>query len=101
MAVGEDLVPPIEPMADESRATDNGWPRIMRAGDLDITVYQPQVEAWDDNRIRSRAAVAVKSKASPQPVYGVVWFSARTDVDRENRLVERREEPPDPGRGWA
>jgi hypothetical protein len=74
-------------MADERVATDNGWPRVITAGDLRVTVYQPQVESWDNDRIRSRAAVAVQTSASAVPIYGVVWLTARTDVDRENRLV--------------
>jgi hypothetical protein len=29
----------------------------------------------------------VQTAASGQPIYGVAWFSARTDVDKERRLV--------------
>jgi hypothetical protein len=78
---------PAGPLVDDQAMTDNGWPRVVSAGDLQVTIYQPQVEAWDDDRIRSRAAVSVRTAASAVPIYGVVWFSARTDVDRENRLV--------------
>jgi hypothetical protein len=74
-------------MVDAQVATDNGWPRVMAAGDLQVTVYQPQVESWSGNKIRSRAAVSIKTGASPLPTFGVVWLSARTEVDRENRLV--------------
>lgn len=87
MAVGEDTFPDGEPMVDDRASTDNGWPRVITAGNLQVTVYQPQVESWDNDRIRSRAAVSVQSSASAVPVYGVVSLSARTDVDRENRLV--------------
>ena len=87
MYVGQDWPGAMEPMADDRLATDNGWPRAFTAGDHQVTVYQPQVESWDNDRIRSRAAVAVQTKASAVPFYGIVWLSARTDVDRENRLV--------------
>src|SRR5262249_33744931 len=36
---------------------------------------------------KAQAAMAMESKASPQPTFGVVWFSARTEVDKENRVV--------------
>jgi hypothetical protein len=73
--------------AEAADPADVGWPRAITAGDLTVTLYQPQVESWDENQIRSRAAVAVQTKESAVPVYGVVWLTARTDVDRETRLV--------------
>lgn len=104
--VGEDIPAATEPMADDRVTTDNGWPRMFTAGSYQVTIYQPQVESWDSDRIRSRAAVAVQTKASAVPFYGVVWLAARTDVDRENRLVtlndiqvERAEFPSKPDRG--
>jgi hypothetical protein len=97
---------PGEPLAGDQSSTDNGWPRVISAGGLQVTVYQPQVESWDNDRIRSRAAVSVQTSASVVPVYGVVWLTARTDVDRENRLVtlndisvERASFPSQPDRG--
>ena len=73
--------------APSSTDTDNGWPRTMSSGTDQITIYQPQIESWDQNVLAARAAVSVQSGASSQPVYGVVWFSARTEVDKENRVV--------------
>ena len=92
-------------MIDEHVATDNGWPRVFTEGSLRVTVYQPQVESWTNARLRSRAAVSAETPASATPLYGVVSLSARTDVDRENRLVtlndvqvERAEFPAHPER---
>ena len=31
--------------------------------------------------------MAVESQASPEPRYGVMWFTARTQVDKESRMV--------------
>jgi hypothetical protein len=69
------------------QATDIGWPRQIQQGGNTITIYQPQVERWDGNQLQSRAAVAVETPASAQPTYGVIWLSARTEVDKERRLV--------------
>jgi hypothetical protein len=66
---------------------DEGWPQIVQSRGNTITIYQPQVETWQDNLLKARAAVSVSTKASAQPVYGVVFFTARTSVDRSNGVV--------------
>src|SRR5690349_14407202 len=66
---------------------ESAWPHRIDAGDQTILVYQPQVESWTGAQLSGRAAVSVESKASPQPSYGVIWFSARTEVDKTTRLV--------------
>lgn len=71
----------------DDRATDLGWPRQIQQDGNTITIYQPQIERWDGNQLQSRAAVAVETPASPQPIYGVIWLSARTEVDKDRRLV--------------
>jgi hypothetical protein len=42
-------------------------------------------------RLHARAAVSVETTASPVERFGVVWFSARADVDKANRLVSLAE----------
>jgi len=63
------------------------WPREATEGGRTYTVYQPQIEKWDGTRLHARAAVSVESQASPVQHFGVVWFSARADVDKVSRLV--------------
>ncbi|MGH9843858.1 MAG: hypothetical protein ACREEM_34415 [Blastocatellia bacterium] len=67
--------------------TDKGWPRTFTSGATSFAVYQPQTEHWKDNRLEARAAVAVSAGQSRQPAYGVIWFAARTEIDKLNRLV--------------
>jgi hypothetical protein len=64
-----------------------GWPRSFDDGGTKITVYQPQLERWDHVTLDARAAVAIEPQGASQPVYGVVWFSSRTEIDKEQRLV--------------
>jgi hypothetical protein len=66
---------------------EHGWPRTFDEGGLKFTLYQPQLEKWDGTRLLGRSAVSVESAASPQPVYGVVWIVARTEIDKEERVV--------------
>jgi hypothetical protein len=63
------------------------WPRQLTSGDNTLSVFQPQYESWDQGRLSGRAAVAVENQVAPQPTYGVIWFTARTAVDKESRMV--------------
>src|SRR3989475_12293892 len=63
------------------------WPRQLASGDNTFSLFQPQYESWDQGRLSGRAAVAVEDRVSSQPRYGVIWFTARTEVDKEARMV--------------
>src|SRR5256885_15125674 len=63
------------------------WPRQLASGDNTFSVFQPQYESWDQGRLSGRAAVAVENQVAPQPTYGVIWFTARSEVDKESRMV--------------
>ena len=77
---------PAREMQAESRV-DEAWPRKASRGDETITMYQPQVEAWEGDEVRAYAALALVSKTKKTTKYGVVWFTARTEVDKVNRQV--------------
>jgi len=71
-----------------AQAPDVAWPREVKAPDgTVITVYQPQLERWADNRLSARAAVSVKPQGAAEPHYGVIELSARTQVDKSADLV--------------
>jgi hypothetical protein len=63
------------------------WPRQFQSGTTAFTVYQPQVESWQWRNLSGRVAVSVKDAASPQEQFGVVWFTAQTNVNRAGNLV--------------
>src|SRR5262249_47647198 len=79
--------PAAESAADGPPQGDAGWARKFTADGYTNTVYQPPVEKWEQNRLEARAAVAIETKASPQPDYGVALLTARTEVDKENQQV--------------
>ena len=70
--------------AAQTRTTDNGWPRKFAIGTNSVAVYQPQTEEWSGNSFSARAAIAITESSGKQPLYGVVWFAARADVDQVN-----------------
>ena len=71
----------------QTKATDNGWPRKFAVGTNNVAIYQPQIEEWTGNSFAARAAMAITQTSSKQPLYGVLWFTARAEVDKPNRLV--------------
>lgn len=63
------------------------WPRIHEENGLTISTYQPQIEKWEGDDIESRMAVGIQTAGAKSPVYGVVWMSAKADVDKAARIV--------------
>ncbi len=70
-----------------AKTIEGEWPRTMTSGSDTFLVYQPQVDKWEGNRIELYSAVELKTGKDGAPTYGVVWFNARTEVDKINRLV--------------
>jgi hypothetical protein len=56
-----------------------------------ISIYQPQLESWTGNLLDAYAAVAIKTPGTAGTNYGVIWFTARTEVDKVNRVVSLSE----------
>src|ERR1051325_11013443 len=71
----------------QTKANDHGWPRKFAIGNNNVAVYQPQIEEWTGNSFAARAAMAITQSSSKQPLYGVLWFTARAEIDKVNRLV--------------
>lgn len=66
---------------------DGNWPRQIDTDSIHLVIYQPQVESWNDNRIEARSAVIVTRAGDAAQIFGMVSIHARTDVDKETRLV--------------
>jgi hypothetical protein len=63
------------------------WPSRFYVGDDAFTVYPPQLERWERDRLEGRAAVAVQPAGTERPLFGAVSVSARTDIDRSSGMV--------------
>ena len=82
--------PPAQTKAAPAPATppiDGTWPREVKTSIGVVTLYQPQVDNWDGVQVEFRSAVSVKANAEAPPVYGVVWGTTHTNVDKDARLV--------------
>lgn len=76
-----------EIVVSDAAANDQGWPRVISSEGTTIRVYQPQVDTWKGNRLSAYSAVSVETSRTTQMTYGVIYFTARTEVDKTNRLV--------------
>ncbi len=63
------------------------WPRQLVYQGAKIAIYQPQLESWTGNMLDAYAAVSIKTEHTNKTDYGVIWFTARTEVDKVNRVV--------------
>ena len=70
---------------------DESWPRTATHGEETISMYQPQLEGWEGDELQAYAALALVSKSDKTTKYGVLWFTARTEVDKVNRQVTLQE----------
>ena len=87
--------PPAAPMAAPANtpvaappAPADPWPRDIAIDKADALIYQPQVESWTGNALAWRVAVALRPAGRKDETFGVLWGTARTDVDRGTRSVE-------------
>ncbi len=67
--------------------TPDPWPRTAELSGVKYTIYQPQIDSWDGFTLKAHTALAIKALNDQQPTYGVIFFQARTLVDRDERLV--------------
>ena len=63
------------------------WPRDVSIANAAVLVYQPQVNSWVGNQIDMRMAAALKPTGATQETFGVIFATARTQVDKANRTV--------------
>jgi hypothetical protein len=63
------------------------WPRVVDLTGAQVLVYQPQINSWNNNLLDFRAALALKKDGSKDQAFGVIFATARTQVDRVNRAV--------------
>ena len=67
------------------------WPRklVLGSGSAMTTflIYQPQLDSWSGVTLEGHAAVSAQPAGAKDPTFGVIWFTARTDVDKVNRVV--------------
>ncbi|HWI56124.1 MAG TPA: hypothetical protein VNZ22_02770, partial [Bacillota bacterium] len=82
-AVRAQTLPPGQPINPATLT----WPRFFATNNYEFAVYQPSIDQWPGNQLDGRLVVAVRPAGTSNETYGVVFFQARTDIDKVNRLV--------------
>jgi hypothetical protein len=75
--------------SDIASPDDPGWPRVFQNKGTELTIYQPQVDFWNDYKdLQFRCAISIETGDSKQEKVGVVEIHAETIVDHDSRTVE-------------
>ena len=75
------------PAVDTALGQAEVWPRTVPLGQGSVTVYSPQVDEFDGETIRFRAALAYREKQGSEPVFGAGWFEAPVTKSRAGDAV--------------
>lgn len=55
---------------------DAGWPRVVKDGQTEVVVFQPQPDSLDGVTLHSRVAVSIKRPQDKAPLFGALWLVA-------------------------
>lgn len=64
------------------------WPHTFSSPVGSVTIYEPQVDSFNQTTLTSHAAVSIVPTGQTAPVFGAMWFSAQVQTDRDNRTVQ-------------
>ncbi len=76
------------PAAASTSPTADAWPRIFESNGFTVTVYPPTLESWDARTLAGTCAFSRGPVGGKTLTYGTFSFTASTEVNRLNRLVE-------------
>ena len=63
------------------------WPSQFAQQGVAFTIYPPQLDRWQDDRLQARAVVSVQAQGARQPVFGVLSLSGHTEVNAVSGAV--------------
>ncbi len=71
-----------------SLMAQNTWPKEMKLADgTALTIYQPQPESLNGNKITGRSAISIKKTPSAEPVFGAIFYSGTFTTDKNSRMA--------------
>ena len=67
---------------------DGNWPKEIKVkSGAAITIYQPQPESLQGDKLIGRAAFSAKEKPGDELIFGVFWYTAFLATDRDTRMA--------------
>ena len=67
--------------------TPDPWPKTTEFSGAKYTIYQPQLDSWDEYNFAAHAAVSVQPVGATEPQFGVISVTATTWINRTSRTV--------------
>jgi hypothetical protein len=65
-----------------------GWPKeIPFKNGGKVTIYQPQLEKFEGNKLWGHAAISVNETAKSEAVYGAIFFTSYMSTDKNSRTA--------------
>jgi hypothetical protein len=78
------------PEAASAASAQYPWPNQFNDNGQAFTLYPPQLDRWQGDRLEARTAVSVQSPGAEKPIFGTVWLSARTEMDSATGMTTVR-----------
>ena len=67
------------------------WPKsFITDKGLLISIYQPTVESFTGNLLKSRSVISILADGDDDPVFGVAWITDTVETDLSKRVVTIR-----------
>lgn len=63
-----------------------GWPREIETKDGIVTLYQPQLDSFNNDVLEGRMAISIKPK-DEEMIFCAVWFKGKMSTDFDERIV--------------
>ncbi len=63
------------------------WPKAIISNGNTIKIYQPTVESYSGDIVKSRGAFSILEKGKTDPVFGALWTTATLQTNRSNRTA--------------
>ena len=72
------------------RADGTAWPRRFDSPSGSFVIYQPQPESLNGTLLSCRTAFSLLKSGEQNPIFGVIWFTERLQIDRDSSFVDAR-----------
>ena len=63
------------------------WPKEISYSGTTIKIYQPQIDSYSGNIVKTRGAFSILEKGKTEPVFGALWTTAQLQTDRVKRTA--------------
>ena len=71
----------------QAQRQDQKWPYTFSSPAGSITIYEPQVDSFDQTVLTAHAAVSITPPGKSEPVFGALWLRANVATNRDTRTV--------------